>query len=90
MDFYAADSSTDIPEHVGFCYILQNNLLQSAGMATVPITNSKHLAIGQLKGTTFQSLQQALKHTIAQVSLVNLSKILLHFLIFSKEICKNS
>jgi len=49
VDFYAADSSTDIPEHVGFCYILQNNLLQSAGMATVPITNSKHLAIGQLK-----------------------------------------
>lgn len=46
------NNSTDIPDHVGFCYILQNNLVQGAGMATIPITNSKHLPIGQLKGTT--------------------------------------
>jgi len=50
VDFYAhTDNPNDVPDHIGFCYILQNNLIQNAGMATVPITNSKHLAIGQLK-----------------------------------------
>jgi len=49
VDFYTMNNSTDIPDHVGFCYILQNNLVQGAGMATIPITNSKHLPIGQLK-----------------------------------------
>lgn len=52
MDFYANNTSgEDPPEHIGFCYVLQNNMTQSEGNATVPITSPKHLAIGQLKGT---------------------------------------
>lgn len=51
VDFYAHNLSIgDSPEHIGFCYILQNNMTQSDGSATVPITSPKHLAIGQLKG----------------------------------------
>ncbi|KZS21732.1 Glycerophosphocholine phosphodiesterase GPCPD1 [Daphnia magna] len=50
VDFYAHNLSIgDSPEHIGFCYILQNNMTQSDGSATVPITSPKHLAIGQLK-----------------------------------------
>lgn len=53
VDFYAHNSSQngDPPEHMGFCYVLQNNMTQSQGAATVPITSPKHLPIGQLKGT---------------------------------------
>jgi hypothetical protein len=52
VDFYAHNSSgVDSSEHIGFCYVLQNNMTQSEGSATVPITSPKHLAIGQLKGT---------------------------------------
>ncbi|XP_046443708.1 glycerophosphocholine phosphodiesterase GPCPD1-like [Daphnia pulex] len=50
VDFYAHNSSgLDSSEHIGFCYVLQNNMTQSEGSATVPITSPKHLAIGQLK-----------------------------------------
>jgi len=50
VDLYAADSNkSDVPDHVGFCYMLQNNLTQSEGMATIPITSPRHQVIGQLR-----------------------------------------
>ena len=52
VDFYAHDplSANAASEHVGFCYVLQNNLTQNQGAATVPITSPRHQAIGQLRG----------------------------------------
>ena len=50
VDLYAADSNkSDVPDHVGFCYMLQNNLTQSEEMATIPITSPRHQVIGQLR-----------------------------------------
>jgi len=51
VDFYAHDplSLNAASEHVGFCYVLQNNLTQNQGAATVPITSPRHQAIGQLR-----------------------------------------
>lgn len=49
VDFYAEQPSKEFPEHIGFCYMVQNHFQQTEGTATVPITSPKHQVIGQLQ-----------------------------------------
>lgn len=46
VDFYVHDS--EIPEHIGFCYILPSNLRDTSGTCNMPIAGKKQQPIGQL------------------------------------------
>lgn len=46
VDFYLHES--DIPEHVGFCYILPSNMRETSGTCNMPISGKKQQPIGQL------------------------------------------
>ena len=81
MDLYACDPvNVDVPEHVGFCYVLQNNLLQSEGTATVPITSPKHQVIGQLKGE-WKSLAKYCEGSTIFNEILDVVPILVEYLI---------
>ncbi|GIY81252.1 hypothetical protein CDAR_430131 [Caerostris darwini] len=46
VDFYVHDS--DVPEHIGFCYILPSNMRDTAGTCNMPISGKRQQPIGQL------------------------------------------
>ncbi|GFY75003.1 glycerophosphocholine phosphodiesterase GPCPD1 [Trichonephila inaurata madagascariensis] len=46
VDFYVHDS--DIPEHIGFCYILPSNMRDTSGTCNMPISGKRQQPIGQL------------------------------------------
>nr|XP_042899306.1 glycerophosphocholine phosphodiesterase GPCPD1 [Parasteatoda tepidariorum] len=46
VDFYVHE--TDIPEHIGFCYILPSNMRDTSGTCNMPISGKRQQPIGQL------------------------------------------
>lgn len=48
VDFYVHES--EIPEHIGFCYILPSNMRDTAGTCNMPISGKRQQPIGQLSG----------------------------------------
>ncbi|KFM81137.1 Glycerophosphocholine phosphodiesterase GPCPD1, partial [Stegodyphus mimosarum] len=46
VDFYVHES--DIPEHIGFCYILPSNMRDTSGTCNMPISGKRQQPIGQL------------------------------------------
>ncbi|GBL93344.1 Glycerophosphocholine phosphodiesterase GPCPD1 [Araneus ventricosus] len=52
VDFYAHDTDnsndSNIPEHIGFCYILPSNMRDTSGTCNMPISGKRQQPIGQL------------------------------------------
>lgn len=48
VDFYVHE--TEIPDHIGFCYILPSNLRDTSGTCNMPIAGKRQQPIGQLSG----------------------------------------
>ncbi|KAG8177265.1 hypothetical protein JTE90_021266 [Oedothorax gibbosus] len=46
VDFYVHDS--EVPEHIGFCYILPSNMRDTSGTCNMPISGKRQQPIGQL------------------------------------------
>lgn len=51
VDFYVHES--EIPDHIGFCYILPSNLRDTSGTCNMPIAGKRQQPIGQLSGMLY-------------------------------------
>ena len=56
FDYYLEERPGEIPLFIGNSHVLPSNLQDNFGTATLPITSSKHLPIGQLRGKVFLKL----------------------------------
>lgn len=50
MDFYVEMSEEEAPKFIGCSFVLPSTLKDNYGVASLPITSTKHIPIGQLTG----------------------------------------